>query len=595
MNHPIPDQALDDRLGFLGTSGSGKTYGAGTAIERLLSRNSRVIISDPLGVWFGLRLNAEGTAPSGYDVVIFGGERGDLPLNEHAGALIGETIAGMKESAILDLSDLGTKAAERRFMLGFLTALYRHASKEPVHVVFDEADLWAPQQIRDREQEPAKLLGMMETIVRRGRVKGFIPWLISQRPAVINKDVLSQVDGLIAFKLTSSQDRDQLGDWIKGQADVQQGKAILASLPTLDRGDAVIWVPGHGILTTASFPKKTTFDSSRTPRRSEVVQTVALKPIDLSSLKLRLAEVQEETKANDPKELKAEIARLRGELAKSVGKASPQEITDAENRGYLLGRAAGRSAAYDAFSEAGYPARKVLDAAISDSVNAFIRSIAQAIDMSSSADVAAPSYTLDGLLEGMTEENRHDEIVMYGTTTPKKALETRRWEISHRTTSPSDDRLPGAAGKLLAAMDTNPPVLRTWGQFAALAGLRARGGHYNTGRKHLLDAGLVVEEGGLVRIAKPSADASEPILDPEENVKIWTSVLSGAAPAILEDLFAVGGSSTKQNIADRLGLVPKGGHWNTGWKQLRDNGIVSLSGDVATLTELFHPKMRAAA
>jgi hypothetical protein len=57
----------------------------------------------------------------------------------------------MAESCILDLSELGTKAAERRFMLAFLTALYKHgATGEPLHVVFDEADMWAPQRSSTR-------------------------------------------------------------------------------------------------------------------------------------------------------------------------------------------------------------------------------------------------------------------------------------------------------------------------------------------------------------------------------------------------------------------------------------------------------------
>lgn len=37
MAFPIPDAALDDRLGFVGTSGSGKTYNAGAAVERLIA------------------------------------------------------------------------------------------------------------------------------------------------------------------------------------------------------------------------------------------------------------------------------------------------------------------------------------------------------------------------------------------------------------------------------------------------------------------------------------------------------------------------------------------------------------------------------
>jgi uncharacterized protein len=53
-----------------------------------------------------------------------------------------------------------------------------------VHLIFDEADLWAPERIVDKEGEAAKLHGVMQTVVRRGRVKGLTPWLISQRPSI---------------------------------------------------------------------------------------------------------------------------------------------------------------------------------------------------------------------------------------------------------------------------------------------------------------------------------------------------------------------------------------------------------------------------
>ncbi|MCC8949308.1 hypothetical protein H8A97_30455 [Bradyrhizobium sp. Arg62] len=174
----IPDAALDDRLGFVGTAGSGKTYNAGGCIERLLDKGARVVVVDPLDVWWGLRLIADGLSPSRYSMPIFGGAHGDLPLSENAGALIGETVAGMAESCIVSLGGLQTKASERRFMLAFLDAIYRKANGEPVHLVFDEADLWAPQ----KSSEPM-LQSRMEEICRRGRVKGLIPWLITQRPA----------------------------------------------------------------------------------------------------------------------------------------------------------------------------------------------------------------------------------------------------------------------------------------------------------------------------------------------------------------------------------------------------------------------------
>lgn len=316
MAFPIPKDALDDRLGFIGTSGSGKTYNAGGAVERLLKTRARVVIVDPLGVWWGLRLLADGKTASSFNVAIFGGPHGDLPLTENAGALIGETAATMAESCIVDLSELGSKSADRRFMTAFLETIYRKALGEPFHLVVDEADLFAPQKPPKGDET---LLNLMEQIVRRGRVRGFIPWLISQRPAVLNKNVLSQVDGLIAFKLTASQDRDALDDWIEGQADKAQGRAIKDALPAMQIGNGVVWVPGRGVLQTSTFPLKETFDSSRTPKRGEKKQkTAELKPLDLTALKDKLGKVEAETKANDPKTLKAEVVRLKAELAKAV-------------------------------------------------------------------------------------------------------------------------------------------------------------------------------------------------------------------------------------------------------------------------------------
>jgi hypothetical protein len=353
MTYPIPKNALDDRLAFVGTAGSGKTYNAGSGVELLLERAARVVVADPLGVWWGLRLKADGKAPSPFNVVIFGGPHGDIAINEQAGALIGETVAGMAESCIVDLSQIGTKAGERRFMLAFLTALYRKTAGEPLHLVIDEADMFAPQRLMDKDGDAARLLGMMETIVRRGRVKGFIPWLITQRPAVLSKDVLSQADGMVAFKLTASQDRSAIGAWIEGQADQQQGKAILAALPAMQRGQGVVWVPGRSILETATFPEKKTFDSSRTPKRGETKRTATLKPIDLGALKDRLSTIESETKANDPKALKAEVARLTRELAAKAPTApliDPHAVETAYQRGLVEGLNRGENRAKAALS-----------------------------------------------------------------------------------------------------------------------------------------------------------------------------------------------------------------------------------------------------
>jgi hypothetical protein len=386
MKHPIPYVALDDRLGFLGTSGAGKTYNAGTAVEILLTAaKARVVIVDPLGVWWGLRLLEDGKNPSGFNVAIFGGPHGDLPLTEHAGALIGETAATMAESCIINLSELKSRAAERRFMVAFLDALYRKASGEPFHLIVDEADLFAPQKPVGGDET---LLSHMENIVRRGRIKGFIPWLISQRPAVLNKNVLSQVDGLLAFKLTSTQDRDALDSWIEGQADKATGKEIKDSLPTLQVGEGVVWIPGRGILEArARFPQKITFDSSRTPKRGEKVKERRLKPLDIGGLKDRLAQIEADAKDNDPKRLKSEIAALKAERSKLEKQVAAQggtkdkpdhgALAAAEERGFerakrQLSAAAEKETqskiveALESIKAAFFPAAQAIDTAIKE-------------------------------------------------------------------------------------------------------------------------------------------------------------------------------------------------------------------------------------
>jgi uncharacterized protein len=332
-------------------------------------------------------------------VVIFGGPHGDLPITEHAGALIGETVAGMAESCVLDLSQIGTKAAERRFMLAFLTGFYRHGTGEPVHVVFDEADMWAPQRLLDRDGDAAKLLGMMETIVRRGRVKGFIPWLITQRPAVLSKDVLSQVDGLVAFKLTSSQDRDAIGEWVEGSADKQQWREIWASLPTMQRGQGVVWVPARGVLSTVTFPEKRTFDSSRTPKRGEAKRTAKLTPINRDKLQERLAAVKAEVDANDPKALRAEITRLKAELSKAPAApaADPAAIEAADRHGFERGFRKG-------FQDAIAQAHQSLDVhrnLIGDSIKNFCASITHTLSILA-LDLQIPNDIQSGSPTGRT-------------------------------------------------------------------------------------------------------------------------------------------------------------------------------------------------
>lgn len=187
MTHPIPDAALNTASAIIGRTGAGKTYTAKGAVESLLEAGRRVCIVDPTGAWWGLRLLADGS--EGFPVIIFGGDHGDVPINDQSGERLGEIIAsGDVSQCIVDVSEFSTGEATR-FLTAFFEALYSK-NRGALHLVLDEADMMAPQ---NPMPETRRLQGVVNKIVRRGRIKGFRPMMITQRPQVIDKSVLSQV------------------------------------------------------------------------------------------------------------------------------------------------------------------------------------------------------------------------------------------------------------------------------------------------------------------------------------------------------------------------------------------------------------------
>lgn len=337
LSHLIPD-ILDERLAIVGGTGSGKSYTARGLVERVLARpHGRAGIIDPTGVWHGLRVSADGKS-AGFPVVIFGGDRSDVPLVETAGRVVAQAVASTHQSWIIDTSALKTKAAERRFMLDFLDALFE-ANRADITLVVDEADRFSPQRM---SPEVARLHERMEEIVRRGRVRGFTPWLVTQRPASLNKDVLSQATAMICMRMTGAHDRGAIADVIEGQADKATARQIIGSMPSHKTGHGLVWAPQRGILEAVQFPPIVTLDTMRAPKPGERLAEKPLPPIDIGALREKLATVEQEAAANDPKTLRAEIARLRADLAKKAPAADEQAI----NAAFLTGQGRGHASGY---------------------------------------------------------------------------------------------------------------------------------------------------------------------------------------------------------------------------------------------------------
>jgi hypothetical protein len=316
----LPVDIATETLAFLGRKGRGKTYGAQRWFELLFRAGVQCVALDPVGNWWSLRVGKDGKSP-GLKVYVFGGPHGDVPLLPDKGAYIARVIVETGISVVLDVSRF-RKAERKRFMTAFAEEFF-HLKKDaasPVHLFVEEAHVFCPQRPREGE-EP--MLGAMEDVVRIGRNYGIGVTLISQRAATVNKDVLSQVECLIAYQTSSAQDKKAIKEWIEENED-EDAIALLKELKSLARGQALFWSPS----VLRKFLKihvttKTTLDASSTPKVGEKARKAAkLVPVDLDKIRTSMQEVVDQAEANDVTALKRRVKNLEIELAKRVPAAA---------------------------------------------------------------------------------------------------------------------------------------------------------------------------------------------------------------------------------------------------------------------------------
>lgn len=317
----VPDAALAQHLAIIGKTGAGKSYATRSIVERLLDDGRRVCILDYTGVWRGLRSSANGKRGA-YPVVIFGGEHGDVPLNEHAGPAVAKLVAGGNRPCILDLDGM-TVGAQQRFVTAFLEELYR-LNTQPLHLVIEEIDEFAPQTGAPGTE---RMIGAVARIFQRGRRKGFRAIAITQRPANVHKRVLTQCNALVMLRLVAPQDRKAISEWIRGHADDEEGRRIIDALPKLARGEGFVWAPEQDVLQQVKFPAIKTFDTMRAPEEGEDHEPASWATVDLDAIRTEMADAVKEADANDPKKLRSEIARLEREMRQRDRAPASQAVT----------------------------------------------------------------------------------------------------------------------------------------------------------------------------------------------------------------------------------------------------------------------------
>jgi len=321
---PFPEKILHQHIATLGKTGSGKSSALRVIAEHLLDEKRRVAIVDPKGDWWGLKSSADGKS-AGYPVIMFGDFKEpratDVPINDRSGKHVAELIASGNRPCVLGFR--GWMPAQLvRFWLDFAPTLF-NTNAGQLDVIIDEIQNFAPKG-KIFDPDAGKCLHWTNRMMSEGRGLGLTFFIASQRPQKVHNDTLDCCETLIAMRVAHPAARQALKDWIDGNGDPKVGKEVLETLAQLKRGEAWVWSPENNFgPDRVQFPMFGTFDSFAPPQVQKKVIQASWAEVNLDQVREKLASVIAEAKANDPKELKAEVARLKQELLKKQPIAAP--------------------------------------------------------------------------------------------------------------------------------------------------------------------------------------------------------------------------------------------------------------------------------
>jgi hypothetical protein len=570
----LPLETVTQAIGILAKRRAGKSYAARRLAERLFKAGQQIVIVDPKGDWWGIRSSADGKSP-GLPIVILGGERGDVPLEVNAGEVVGKLVVEERVSVLLDLSLL-RKHEVSTFMGIFLETLYRLKAREqyrtPLMLIVDEADAIAPQKPYKGEE---RMLGAAEDIVRRGGQRGVGCTLITQRSAVLNKNVLTQIQMLAVLRTISPQDLAAIDAWIDVHGTEEERKILKGSLPSLPTGDAWFWSPGwptvDGIFKRVHVLPIETFDSGATPKPGEKrVEPKNLADVDLDALTRQMAATIEKAKADNPKELQKKVRELTVELDRER-KKKPWETKSVETIKTIE--------------------KPILKDAQIKRLEVFSDKLStvgtQLVEVAREITAELKKFSTNG--------HNKPPVAQRGSQVPRTlptrpARQSAPKEAGDFRISTSQQRILNSLG-WLETVGLSPVVKK---QVALMAGQSPTSGGFFNNLGSLRSAGFIdyphPGSVALTNAGREATDTTDVPTNAEELQRQVCEMVSGSQATILKELIAAYPDAiAKSDLAERVGQSPTSGGYFNNLGRLRSLGMIDYpqSGYASAASVLF--------
>ena len=287
---PVVD-ILTGRGFVTGKSGSGKSNTVSVMLENLLDNNFPVLIVDSDGEYYGLKEE--------YEVLHVGADdECDIQVTADHAEKIASLALEENIPIILDVSGYLDEDDADELVLETTRHLFAKEKKlkKPFLVVIEECHEYIPE--KSGMGEAGK---MLIKIGKRGRKHGLGIVGISQRPADVKKDFITQCDWLVWHRLTWRNDTKVVGRIL--------GREYADAVEELSDGEGFLVADWADAIQRVQFHRKRTFDAGATPGLEDFERP------ELKSVSGDL--VSELTDISDEKERReSKIADLRQELDK---------------------------------------------------------------------------------------------------------------------------------------------------------------------------------------------------------------------------------------------------------------------------------------
>ncbi|WP_277555527.1 helicase HerA domain-containing protein [Halobaculum limi] len=306
--------------GFItGKSGSGKSNTASVVIEKLLENNFPVLIVDSDGEYYGLKEE--------FEVLHVGAdEECDIQVSaEHAGKIASLALE-QNVPIILDVSGYLDEEEGSKLIRETARQLFAKEKKlkKPFLMLVEECHEYIPEGAgMDKTGKTLIKIG------KRGRKHGLGIVGISQRPADVKKDFITQCDWLCWHRLTWDNDTKVVSRILGSE----YGDAV----EDLDDGESFLMTDWAESIRRVQFHRKQTFDAGATPGLDDFERP------DLKSVSGDLVS-ELKTITDERERTESELADLRQELDKKK-----QRITQLERE---LEEAQDMSEMADTFAQA---------------------------------------------------------------------------------------------------------------------------------------------------------------------------------------------------------------------------------------------------